>query len=51
MGPEQVRDVMIDGWWVLRGGKIVTFDEAAARAEAVEVSRDLHQRMAALPCD
>jgi len=50
MGPEQVRDVMIDGWWALRGGKIVTFDEVAARAEAVEVSRGLHERMAAIPC-
>lgn len=51
MGPEFVRDVMIDGWWVLRGGKIVTFDEAAARAEAIDVSRGLFERMAELPCD
>ena len=50
MGPEHVRDVMIDGWWVLRGGKIVTFDEPAARAEAVAVARGLHERMAALSC-
>jgi putative selenium metabolism protein SsnA len=51
MGPQHVRDVMIDGWWTMRGGKIVTFDEPAARAEAIAVSRGLHQRMAALPCD
>jgi cytosine/adenosine deaminase-related metal-dependent hydrolase len=51
MGPEFVRDVMIDGWWVLRHGKVVTCDEAAERAAAVEVSRGLHTRMAAIPCD
>jgi cytosine/adenosine deaminase-related metal-dependent hydrolase len=51
MGPEFVRDVMIDGWWVLRGGHVVTCDEAAARAAAVEVARGLHERMAAIPCD
>lgn len=50
MGPEYVRDVMIDGWWVLRGGHVVTCDEAAARATAVEVSRGLHARMAKMPC-
>ena len=27
MGPEFVRDVMIDGWWVLRNGHVVTCDE------------------------
>ena len=51
MGPEFVRDVMIDGWWVLRNGHVVTCDEAAERAAAVEVSRGLHERMAAIPCD
>jgi putative selenium metabolism protein SsnA len=51
MGPEYVRDVMIDGWWVLRGGHVVTCDEPAARAAAVEVSRGLHERMAAISCD
>lgn len=50
MGPEYVRDVMIGGWWAMRGGKVVTFDESAARAEAVEVARALHERMAAIPC-
>lgn len=51
MGPEFVRDVMIDGWWVMRGGHIVAFDESAARAAALEVSRELHERMAAIPCE
>jgi putative selenium metabolism protein SsnA len=51
MGPEFVRDVMIDGWWVLRNGHVVTCDEASERAAAVEISRNLHQRMAAIPCE
>jgi putative selenium metabolism protein SsnA len=45
MGPEFVRDVMVDGWWVMRKGHIVTCDEAAIRARSVEVSRALHLRM------
>ena len=51
MGPEFVRDVMIDGWWVLRDGHVVTCDEPRERALAVDVSRSLHHRMAAFPCD
>jgi putative selenium metabolism protein SsnA len=51
MGPEYVRDVMIDGWWVLRNGHVVTCDEAGERAAAVEVSRGLFKRMAAIPCE
>jgi putative selenium metabolism protein SsnA len=51
MGPEFVRDVMIDGWWVLRNGKIVTCNEAAERAAAVEISGGLYARMAAIPCE
>lgn len=50
LGPEFVRDVMIDGWWVLRNGHVVTCDEASERAAAVEISRHLHQRMAEIPC-
>ncbi len=49
MGPEFVRDVMIDGWWVMRRGHCVTFDEQAVRARSVAVARALHERMAALP--
>lgn len=48
MGPEYVRDVMIDGWWVLRKGHFVTFDEQAIRARSVVVARALHERMAAI---
>jgi putative selenium metabolism protein SsnA len=50
LGPEFVRDVMIDGWWVLRNGHVVTCDEASERAAAAEISRGLHERMAAIPC-
>jgi putative selenium metabolism protein SsnA len=48
MGPEYVRDVMIAGWWVMRKGHVVTFDEQAVRARSVSVARDLHERMAAI---
>jgi cytosine/adenosine deaminase-related metal-dependent hydrolase len=48
MGPEFVRDVMIGGWWIMRKGHIVTCDEPAIRARAVEVARALHDRMAAI---
>jgi putative selenium metabolism protein SsnA len=50
MGPEFVRDVMVDGWWLMRKGHIVTCDEAAIRARSVEIARALHERMAAIPC-
>jgi hypothetical protein len=42
---------MIDGWWVLRNGKVVTCNEAAERAAAAEVCRSLYVRMAAFPCE
>jgi len=45
MGPEFVRDVMIDGWWIMRKGHIVTCDERALRARSVEVASGLYQRM------
>jgi putative selenium metabolism protein SsnA len=51
MGPEYVRDVMIDGWWVLRNGHVVTCNEAHERAAAVKVARGLYQRLAAIPCE
>jgi putative selenium metabolism protein SsnA len=51
MGPEFVRDVMIDGWWVLRNGKVVTCNEMTERAAAVEISRGLYARMAAFSCE
>jgi 5-methylthioadenosine/S-adenosylhomocysteine deaminase len=36
MHSANVRSVMIDGRWVLRDGRITTFDEQAVLAEAVE---------------
>jgi putative selenium metabolism protein SsnA len=51
MGPEFVRDVMVDGWWVLRNGKVVTCNDFTERASAVEVSRGLYSCMAAMPCE
>ena len=51
MGPEFVRDVMVDGWWLMRKGHMVTCDESALRARSVEVARALHSRMAEMPCD
>jgi len=49
MGPEFVRDVMVDGWWLMRKGHVVTCDEPALRARSVEVARALHERMTAVP--
>ncbi len=51
LGPEYVRDVMIAGWWVLRNGHFVTCDEAAERAAARQVARELYHRLAAIPCE
>jgi cytosine/adenosine deaminase-related metal-dependent hydrolase len=51
IGPEYVRDVMIDGWWVLRNGHFVTCNEPQERASAVEVSKGLYQRMAVIACE
>ena len=45
LGPEYVQDVMIAGRWVLRGGQVVSCDEQAVRAEAVEIAQRLHGRM------
>ncbi|TWU22661.1 amidohydrolase family protein [Bythopirellula polymerisocia] len=45
MGPEFVRDVMIDGRWCLRGGEVVSCDEVALRSEAVTQARELWSRM------
>ncbi|MEO2044997.1 MAG: amidohydrolase family protein [Pirellulales bacterium] len=49
MGPELVRDVMIDGHWCLRAGQVVCCDENALRSSAVEVARQLYQRMENFP--
>jgi putative selenium metabolism protein SsnA len=45
LGPELVESVMIDGRWCLRNGKVVSCDETALRAHAVETSRALWQRI------
>jgi cytosine/adenosine deaminase-related metal-dependent hydrolase len=48
MGPEFVRSVMVAGRWCVKDRIVVTFDEAAVRANAVGVARALHGRMAAM---
>jgi putative selenium metabolism protein SsnA len=45
MGPEFVRDVMVGGQWCLKDGLFTNCDERSIRAQAVEVSRGLHDRM------
>jgi cytosine/adenosine deaminase-related metal-dependent hydrolase len=45
MGPEFVRNVMIDGHWCLRAGQVVSCDEGALRSSAVDVAQQLYQRM------
>jgi len=45
MGAEFIRRVMIDGRWCLADGQVLTCDEPAIRAAAVEVSRSLFDRM------
>jgi len=46
MGPEFVDSVMIGGRWCLKAGDVVSCDEPELRANSVEVSRALHERMA-----
>jgi cytosine/adenosine deaminase-related metal-dependent hydrolase len=45
LGPEFVQSVMIDGRWCLRDGRVVSCDEAAIRANAVQTTRALWTRM------
>jgi 5-methylthioadenosine/S-adenosylhomocysteine deaminase len=40
-GPDSVRAVMIDGNWVYRDGKILSFDEDAARARFTDVRAEI----------
>lgn len=40
-GPDSVRAVMIDGNWVYRDGKVLTFDEGAARARFAALRADI----------
>jgi 5-methylthioadenosine/S-adenosylhomocysteine deaminase len=44
-GPEHVQSVMIDGAWVMRDGRILTFDESAALRAAHAEARTLRQRV------
>jgi 5-methylthioadenosine/S-adenosylhomocysteine deaminase len=46
-GPEHVDAVMVDGRWLLRGGTILAFDEAAVLREASAAAAMLHERVAA----
>lgn len=48
MGPEYVRDVMIGGNWCLRDRQVVSCDEAKIRSHTVEVTSELHKRLAKL---
>jgi hypothetical protein len=45
-GPEHVDSVMVDGAWVLRGGRILVFDEAAAIADARDQAEAVRARVA-----
>jgi 5-methylthioadenosine/S-adenosylhomocysteine deaminase len=46
-GPEHVDAVMVDGRWLLRGGTILAFDEAAVLGEAGAAAATLRERTAA----
>jgi putative selenium metabolism protein SsnA len=45
LGPEFVESVMIDGRWCLRDGQVVSCEEAALRADAMQAARRLWARM------
>jgi 5-methylthioadenosine/S-adenosylhomocysteine deaminase len=47
-GPETVDAVMADGRWLMRDGRIVAFDEAAAIAAARDAIAGLRERTAAM---
>jgi putative selenium metabolism protein SsnA len=48
MGSEFVRSVMVNGRWRLKDRGVVTCDEAAIRAQSMEVASALHKRMEAM---
>ncbi len=48
MGPEYVRHVMIGGEWCLRDRLVVSCNEAAIRSRAVQVTSELHERLAGI---
>jgi 5-methylthioadenosine/S-adenosylhomocysteine deaminase len=45
-GPEHVDAVMVDGNWLLRGGRILAFDEAAVLRDAGTAAAMLRERVA-----
>ena len=48
LGSEYVQHVMVGGEWCLRDRCVVTCDELTIRSRAVQVTRELHERMADL---
>ncbi len=48
-GREHVAAVMVDGTWLLRDGRILAFDEAAALAEAAAAQAEIRDRVGTLP--
>jgi putative selenium metabolism protein SsnA len=49
MGPEFIRSVMIAGKWCMKDRVVVSCDETAYRAHAVDVASSLHQRVLNIP--
>ena len=49
LGPQHVRDVIVNGSWLLRGREIRSCDEVEVRRRAESVAKDLWQRMIELP--
>ena len=50
MGPQHVRDVIVDGRWLLRGREICSCDEAKVRHASMPVAKALWERMAKFSC-
>jgi len=48
LGPQHIRDVLIAGRWALRNRVVVGLDEPSARAQAVDVTRALSEKMGSL---
>lgn len=48
-GPEHVSAVMVNGAWVLREGRILAFDEAAALSAADDAHGEIRERVGNLP--
>ncbi len=46
IGPQHVRDVIVDGMFAMRGREIVGIDEAAVRRESASIASQMWQRMA-----